>query len=91
MVLSPFVIKKTARPAANLDTWTPDRHGHGALVIHRSAVAGDIITVTAAADIQIAVLESSFPLLLLDFRASGILPSTLVLLSRCYSPCRRHR
>ena len=45
--------------------------GHGALVIHRCAVAGDINTVTAAADIQIAVLNH-FPVITVDFRTGGI-------------------
>src|SRR5699024_3954103 len=40
--------------AVNLDTdGLRIGDGHGALVIHRCAVAGDINTVTAAADIQI--------------------------------------
>ncbi|OZP21569.1 hypothetical protein CG697_18750, partial [Escherichia coli] len=46
--------------------------GHGALVIHRCAVAGDINTVTAAADIQIAVLDN-LPVIASNFRTGGIL------------------
>ncbi|OZO93283.1 hypothetical protein CG703_12100 [Escherichia coli] len=46
--------------------------GHGALVIHRRAVAGDINTVTAAADIQIAVLNH-LPVIASNFRTGGIL------------------
>ena len=46
--------------------------GHGALVIHRCAVAGDINAVTAAADIQIAVLNH-LSVIAVDFRAGGIL------------------
>ena len=45
--------------------------GHGALVIHRRAVAGDINAVTAAADIQIAVLDN-FSVITVDFRAGGV-------------------
>ena len=58
--------------AVNLDTHgLRIGDGHGALVIHRRAVAGDINTVTAAADIQIAVLNH-FPVITVDFRTGGI-------------------
>ena len=40
-------------------------------VVHRGAVAGDINTVTAAADIQYTVLNN-FPVITGDLRASGI-------------------
>ena len=59
--------------AVNLDTdGLRIGDGHGALVIHRCAVAGDINTVTAAADIQIAVLNH-LPVIASNFRTGGIL------------------
>ncbi|OZP01720.1 hypothetical protein CG702_18635, partial [Escherichia coli] len=58
--------------AVNLDTHgLRIGDGHGALVIHRRAVAGDINPVTAAADIQIAVLDN-LPVIAVDFRTGGI-------------------
>ncbi|MJD57056.1 hypothetical protein DL500_23490, partial [Escherichia coli] len=57
--------------AVNLDTdGLRIGDGHGALVIHRCAVAGDINTVTAAADIQIAVLNH-LPVIASNFRTGG--------------------
>ena len=59
--------------AVNLDTdGLRIGDGHGALVIHRRAVAGDINPVTAAADIQIAVLNH-LPVIASNFRTGGIL------------------
>ena len=65
--------------------------GHGALVIHhRCAVAGDINTVTAAADNPDRRPESPSALFASNFRTGGILCRQRWF-CRCCLPWRHHR